>query len=88
LIPAFEDRPLSSITPADVRAWYASAMVDKPTMRAHSYSLLRTMMTTAVSVLKFDINAMRNGIQKGSLPTQLVDPDAVRARQDRYKTSG
>jgi hypothetical protein len=49
LIPAFEDRPLSSITPADVRAWYAGALADKPTMRAHTYSLLRTILTTAVA---------------------------------------
>lgn len=39
---------LSAITSADVRSWYAGALPDKPTMRAHAYSLLRTIMTTAV----------------------------------------
>jgi hypothetical protein len=39
LLPTFGDRELSTITAANVRAWYASAMVDKPTMRAHSYRM-------------------------------------------------
>jgi integrase len=49
LIPAFGPSMLSAITSADVRAWYANALPDKPTMRAHAYSLLRTIMTTALS---------------------------------------
>lgn len=48
LIPAFGDLPLTSITSAGVRAWYAETLRDKPAMRAHCYSLLRTIMRAAV----------------------------------------
>ena len=59
LIPAFGPRVLSTITSADVRSWYAGAMPDKPTMRAHSYSLLRTILTTAVTDELIDHNPCR-----------------------------
>lgn len=49
LTPTFGDTLLGSITSADVRRWYAGALADKPTMRAHAYSLLRTIMATAVA---------------------------------------
>jgi integrase len=49
LLPAFGAAMLGSITSADVRRWYATALADKPTMRAHAYSLLRTIMATAVA---------------------------------------
>ena len=46
LLPTFGDRELSTITAADVRAWYASAMVDKPTLRAlSSYPAVNTAST-------------------------------------------
>lgn len=59
LIPVFKERQLSSITPADVRAWYGDALAGKPTMRAHSYSLLRTILTTAVADELIDANPCR-----------------------------
>jgi integrase len=49
LLPAFGAKPLASITPADVRDWHAGALVDRPTLRAHAYSLLRTIFTSAVN---------------------------------------
>lgn len=39
---------LDAITPADVRAWYATLDPTKPTHRAHLYALLRTVLATAV----------------------------------------
>lgn len=42
LIPAFGSHFLGTVTPADVRSWYAECLTDKPTMRAHTYDLLRT----------------------------------------------
>lgn len=41
--------PLASITADDVRAWYAKLDRDTPTLRAHCYGLLRTIMGTAAS---------------------------------------
>jgi integrase len=49
LLPAFGNRKLSAVSPADVRAWHAATLVDRPTLRAHAYSLLRTIFTSAVN---------------------------------------
>lgn len=44
ILPAFEDKPLRSITPDAVDAWYRSLDPKRPTYRAHAYSLLRTIL--------------------------------------------
>jgi integrase len=49
LVPTFGNRQLSAITPADVRDWHATTLTDRPTMRSHAYSLLRTIMASAVN---------------------------------------
>jgi integrase len=50
LLPAFEDVPLSAITPAMVRDWHAKLRTQTgPTQRASAYSLLRTILGTAVT---------------------------------------
>jgi integrase len=59
LLPAFGAKLLTAITPADVRKWYAGAMVDHPTMRAHSYDLLKTIMATAIMDELIDNNPCR-----------------------------
>ena len=41
--------PLSSITSDDVRNWYTRFGTKTPTLRAHCYGLLRTVMSTALS---------------------------------------
>lgn len=48
ILPTFGDRALSSITPEHVDHWYERTLVERPTMRAHAYSLLRTILGTAV----------------------------------------
>lgn len=48
--------PLASITADDVRAWYAKLDRDTPTLRAHCYGLLRTIMGTAASDGKIAAN--------------------------------
>jgi integrase len=48
LRPAFGDRTIRSITRLDVRQWYATLLPDAPTLRAHTYALLRTILNTAV----------------------------------------
>lgn len=47
LLPVFGKKPVRDITMESVDRWYAQALTDKPTMRAHSYSLLRTILETA-----------------------------------------
>lgn len=43
------EAPLDRITPTTVRNWYATLDPATPTKRAHAYSLLRAMFTTAVA---------------------------------------
>lgn len=50
VLPALGDLPLPAITPAIVRDWHAKLRAETgPTMRAHAYSLLRTILNTAVA---------------------------------------
>ncbi|AFM16981.1 site-specific recombinase XerD [Mycolicibacterium chubuense NBB4] len=47
--PTFGTLPIASISADDVRGWYAATLTNRPTMRAHAYGLLRTIMATAAS---------------------------------------
>ncbi len=47
LIPSFGSKQVRDITMQSVDRWYARTLKDKPTMRAHAYSLLRTILETA-----------------------------------------
>ena len=49
ILPALGDERLTDITPATVRAWYAGMGKTHPTRTAHAYSLLRTILGTAVT---------------------------------------
>jgi integrase len=49
LIPVFGPLPLVSITADGVRHWHHSFGQKRPTLRAHCYGLLRTIMGTALS---------------------------------------
>ncbi len=59
LLDAFGTRQVAAIRPKDVRDWYANTLVDKPTMRSHAYSLLRTIMASAVVDEVIDANPCR-----------------------------
>jgi integrase len=49
ILPVFEDAALTAITPAMVRDWHAKLRTETgPTQRARAYSLLRTILNTAV----------------------------------------
>jgi integrase len=48
--------PLKSVTADDVRGWYAHLDRDTPTLRAHCYGLLRTILGTAVTDGKLAAN--------------------------------
>lgn len=47
LVPAFGKKPLRSIDRAMVERWYSKTADEPPTLRAHCYSLLRTIMESA-----------------------------------------
>jgi integrase len=60
VLPAFGDLALPSITPAMVREWHAGLRDETgPTMRAHSYALLRTILNTAVADDVIPVNPCR-----------------------------
>ncbi|WCS20120.1 site-specific integrase [Mycobacterium marinum] len=49
ILPELGSRPIGSITIDDVRDWHARMDTKTPTLRAHCYGLLRTIMGTAAS---------------------------------------
>lgn len=59
LLPWFGSKQLAAITTRDVRAWYAETLVDRPTMRSHAYSLLHTILGSAVNDELADNNPCR-----------------------------
>ena len=56
ILPGLGALPLASITADDVRRWYAKIGKDTPTLRAHCYGLLRTIMGTAATDGKIPAN--------------------------------
>jgi integrase len=56
ITPNFGTLPIASITADDVRAWHAKLGTKTPTLRAHCYGLLRTIMGTALSDGKIRAN--------------------------------
>lgn len=49
VLPDLGDARLDRVSPTTVRNWYATLDPGTPTRRAHAYSLLRSIFTTAVS---------------------------------------
>lgn len=56
IVPKFGGLPIAAITADDVRAWHAKMGNKTPTLRAHCYGLLRTIMGTALSDGKIKVN--------------------------------
>lgn len=59
LIEAFGPRQITTIQPKHVREWYSQTLADRPTLRSHAYSLLRTIMSSAVTDEFIDQNPCR-----------------------------
>jgi integrase len=93
ILPAFGDVPVTVITPAAVREWHAALKGSTgPTMRAHAYGLLRTIMNTAVAdeVIAANPCRVRGGGSvkraKTIRPASLPELEAlVKALPDRYR---
>jgi len=93
ILPAFGATPVPAITPAGVRAWHA-ALTGRtgPTMRAHAYGLLRTIMNTAVAdeVIAANPCRVRGGGSvkraKTIRPATLAELETLtKALPDRYR---
>ncbi len=56
IVPTFGRLPLKAIDADDVGAWYAGLGGDHPTLRAHTYGLLRTILASAVQDRQLDYN--------------------------------
>lgn len=56
IMPRFGPLPIASITADDVRGWHSKMGTKTPTLRAHAYGLLRTIMGTAASDGKISVN--------------------------------
>ncbi|MDT5369476.1 MAG: hypothetical protein QOC62_3907 [Mycobacterium sp.] len=56
IMPRFGQLPIASITADDVRTWHAKLNKKAPTLRAHCYGLLRTIMGAAASDGKTAVN--------------------------------
>jgi integrase len=48
ILPDLGDKPLKAITPVVIRSWHAELGPKTPTLRAHAYGLLRTILGSAV----------------------------------------
>jgi integrase len=92
LIAAFGPTPLDEITPEAVKAWYSGWGQKRPAARAHAYSLLRTVLNTAVEEERLSGNpcrirgAGRNPSRLGMRPATLDELTQIAdAMPDRYK---
>jgi integrase len=47
ILPSLGDKPLKALTPVTIRFWHAELGTKTPTLRAHAYGLLRTILATA-----------------------------------------
>ena len=56
LMPTFGALPLAKLNADDVTAWHARMGGDRPTLRAHCYGLLRSIMASAVQDRHADFN--------------------------------
>ena len=56
ILPTLGTLPIASITRDDVEVWYDELNADTPTLRAHCYGLLKTIMASAVAEDKITVN--------------------------------
>jgi integrase len=92
ILPTFETVPLKHITPNVVREWHSTTALDTPTIRAHAYSLMRTILGQAVADQLIATNPCHirgagNSTRVHKIkPATLAELEAlVAAMPDRYK---
>ncbi|MFY0406915.1 tyrosine-type recombinase/integrase [Solicola sp. PLA-1-18] len=92
LKPTFGSMALKTVSPAAVRRWHTEQGSEKPTMRAHAYSLLRSILATAVNDELITVNPCHirgagNSKRVHKIkPATLPELEAlVSAMPDKYK---
>lgn len=93
VLPGLGESLLERITPTSVRNWYATLNPETPTRRAHAYSLLRSIYTTAVTDDLVPTNPCRIKAAGSSKKVHETRPATlpelsviVGAMPDRYRT--
>lgn len=93
IYPTFGDMPLVAISADAIDGWYGTVSIGKPTMQAHAYGLMRTILSSAVQARVIDFNpchirgAGRAKQAHKSEPASLAELEViVKAMPDRYKT--
>lgn len=92
ILPTFESMPLDAITVKAVKAWHKDLLPGRETARAHTYSLLRTILNTAYQDDLITSNPCRirgagaaKRVSKTELPTAVqvhALADAMGSRTD------
>ena len=92
ILPRFADVPLKGLTSEAVRDWHADLDRTRPTLRAHAYGLLRTILATAVVDEKIPVNpchirgAGTSKRVRKIRPATLVELEAIAAAMpERYR---
>ncbi len=92
LTAAFGDTALDAITPDSVKAWYGGLDPKHQAARSHAYSLLRTVLNTAVEEEHIAVNpcrirgAGRTASRQGIRPATLHELTLIaQAMRDRYR---
>lgn len=70
--PTFGKKAVGSITRDAVDQWYTETLVNSPTLRAHTYSLLRTILETARTDNLIDVNPC--AIEGAGAATRKIKP--------------
>lgn len=81
LLPVFGDVAITDLTASMVRGWWQSLPVDRPTANSHAYSLLRTIMGTAVDEERLTVNPCRikgAGVTKRARQIKPATPEQLR----------
>jgi integrase len=80
ILPSFKDLRLDAITTPLVKSWYARTLRGKPTMRAHSYSLFKSILATAVGeelLTRNPCNIPGAGSAKRASESKIAEPDEL-----------
>lgn len=92
ILPTFASVPLKAISPAMIRKWHSGMAPDRPTLRAHAYSLLRAILQTAlhdgeISANPAHIRGAGNAKRAKKIQPATIDEleALVGAMPERYK---
>lgn len=92
ILPTFGDAPLRSIDSDDIRDWWVTMGASRPTLRAHAYGLLRTILAGAVQDRLMDFNPCHIRGAGNSTRVHKIKPatlgeleEIVKAMPERYR---